>query len=71
LFFAFVRHVELERTLAEAKVIVIVEGETMPLSKLYDEALVYASELHRNQVRKGSGIPYIAHLLSVGWPSHA
>ncbi|WP_024512030.1 HD domain-containing protein [Bradyrhizobium sp. ARR65] len=37
----------------------------MPLSRLYDEALVYASELHRTQVRKGSGIPYIAHLLSV------
>ena len=37
----------------------------MPLSKLYDQALVYASELHRDQVRKGSGIPYIAHLLSV------
>ncbi|MEH2561724.1 (p)ppGpp synthase/HD superfamily hydrolase [Bradyrhizobium sp. AZCC 2289] len=37
----------------------------MPLSKLYDEALVYASELHRAQVRKGSGTPYIAHLLSV------
>jgi (p)ppGpp synthase/HD superfamily hydrolase len=37
----------------------------MPLSKLYDQALVYASELHRHQVRKGSGIPYIAHLLSV------
>jgi (p)ppGpp synthase/HD superfamily hydrolase len=35
------------------------------LSKLYDEALVYASELHRYQVRKGSGVPYIAHLLSV------
>jgi (p)ppGpp synthase/HD superfamily hydrolase len=37
----------------------------MPLSKLYDLALVYASELHRDQVREGSGIPYIAHLLSV------
>ena len=37
----------------------------MPLSKLYDQALVYASELHRDQVRKGSGIPYIAHLLGV------
>jgi len=37
----------------------------VPLSKLYDQALVYASELHRDQVRKGSGIPYIAHLLSV------
>lgn len=37
----------------------------MPLSKFYDVALVYASELHRTQVRKGSGTPYIAHLLSV------
>jgi len=37
----------------------------MPLSKLYDEALLYASDLHRMQVRKGSGTPYIAHLLSV------
>lgn len=31
----------------------------------YDEALAYASRLHRTQTRKGSGIPYIAHLLSV------
>jgi (p)ppGpp synthase/HD superfamily hydrolase len=37
----------------------------MPLSQLFDHALVYAAELHRAQVRKGSGIPYISHLLSV------
>lgn len=37
----------------------------MPLSKTFDDALVYAAELHRDQVRKGSGIPYIAHLMSV------
>jgi (p)ppGpp synthase/HD superfamily hydrolase len=37
----------------------------MPLSKNYDDALAYAANLHRHQVRKGSGIPYIAHLLSV------
>lgn len=37
----------------------------MALSKAFDEALVYAAELHRDQVRKGSGIPYIAHLMSV------
>jgi (p)ppGpp synthase/HD superfamily hydrolase len=36
-----------------------------PLSKHYDEALVYAADLHRSQTRKGSGIPYIAHLLAV------
>ena len=37
----------------------------MPLSEAFDNALVYASQLHRDQVRKGSGIPYVAHLLSV------
>ena len=37
----------------------------MLLSEKFDRALVYASQLHRNQIRKGSGIPYIAHLLSV------
>ncbi|WP_340671082.1 HD domain-containing protein [Bradyrhizobium ottawaense] len=37
----------------------------MPLSRSYDEALAYAADLHRDQVRKGSGVPYIAHLLSV------
>ncbi|MGJ4969969.1 hypothetical protein ACQR1N_16835 [Bradyrhizobium sp. HKCCYLRH1073] len=37
----------------------------MSLSHLYDEALVYATRLHRTQLRKGSNVPYIAHLLSV------
>src|SRR5438309_10712052 len=37
----------------------------MALSKTFDDALVYAAELHREQTRKGSGVPYIAHLLSV------
>src|SRR4051812_8283572 len=37
----------------------------MSLSKTFDDALVYAVNLHRDQVRKGSGIPYIAHLMSV------
>ncbi len=37
----------------------------MALSKTFDDALVYAAELHRNQIRKGSGIPYVAHLMSV------
>lgn len=35
------------------------------LTHKYDEALLYASELHRTQVRKGTGIPYLSHLLSV------
>ncbi|MGY4308826.1 (p)ppGpp synthase/HD superfamily hydrolase [Bradyrhizobium sp. USDA 4369] len=41
------------------------ESKPMSLSSLYDEALVYAADLHRSQVRKGSRVPYIAHLLSV------
>jgi (p)ppGpp synthase/HD superfamily hydrolase len=42
------------------------EQTTLPmLSKRYDEALVYASDLHRTQVRKGGDIPYLGHLLSV------
>jgi (p)ppGpp synthase/HD superfamily hydrolase len=36
-----------------------------PLSSRFDEALVYASRLHKNQKRKGSGIPYFSHLLGV------
>lgn len=37
----------------------------MELSARFDEALVFASRLHAKQVRKGSGIPYISHLLAV------
>ncbi len=31
----------------------------------FTEALVYAAELHRAQIRKGSGVPYVTHLLAV------
>ncbi len=31
----------------------------------FSEALAYATDLHRNQRRKGNGTPYIAHLLAV------
>lgn len=37
----------------------------MALTDRFDDALVYASRLHRDQVRKGSGIPYVSHLLGV------
>jgi (p)ppGpp synthase/HD superfamily hydrolase len=39
--------------------------ETMSLTKRFDEALVFAAEVHNGQLRKGTAIPYIAHLLSV------
>lgn len=35
------------------------------LTARYDDALVFASNLHREQFRKASEIPYISHLLSV------
>jgi GTP pyrophosphokinase len=35
----------------------------MALSNRFTEALVFAHQLHAEQIRKGSGVPYIAHLL--------
>jgi (p)ppGpp synthase/HD superfamily hydrolase len=35
------------------------------LDERFEEALAYAARLHRRQRRKASGIPYVAHLLSV------
>src|SRR3954452_12745809 len=36
-----------------------------PLSEQFDEALVYAAAHHRTQMRKGSRVPYMSHLMSV------
>ena len=35
------------------------------LSTRFDNALAYAASLHREQRRKASGVPYVAHLLGV------
>lgn len=35
------------------------------LTSRFDDALAYASRIHRAQIRKGSGIPYISHLIGV------
>lgn len=35
------------------------------LGRRYDAALKFAAELHRDQVRKGSNVPYLSHLLAV------
>jgi (p)ppGpp synthase/HD superfamily hydrolase len=41
-------------------------AESAPfLTNRFDTALAYASCIHRMQERKGSGIPYISHLLAV------
>ena len=36
-----------------------------PLSDRFDQALLFAVELHRQQVRKLSRVPFVAHLLGV------
>ncbi|MDI6696477.1 MAG: HD domain-containing protein [Anaerolineales bacterium] len=37
----------------------------MELTHRFEEALQYALDVHRNQLRKGSETPYISHLLAV------
>jgi len=39
--------------------------EAMPLSERFDRALLYAAHVHGGQVRKGTTVPYLAHLLAV------
>ncbi|MFN2541260.1 MAG: HD domain-containing protein [Chthoniobacterales bacterium] len=37
----------------------------MKLSEKFEEVLVYATRLHRDQTRKKTGIPFVAHILGV------
>ena len=37
----------------------------MSLTSRYEEAFVLTADLHREQQRKGSGVPYVSHLLAV------
>ncbi len=37
----------------------------MTLSTHFDEALLFATRLHAGQLRKGTNVPYVAHLLAV------
>ena len=38
---------------------------TTTLGPRFTRALEWASELHRDQTRKGSSVPYVSHLLEV------
>jgi GTP pyrophosphokinase len=40
-------------------------GPNPTLSPRFGDALVYAGQLHRDQARKGTQIPYVSHLLAV------
>ena len=37
----------------------------MPLSSIFNDALLYAADVHRHQFRKETSIPYLSHLLAV------
>ena len=37
----------------------------MPFGEKFERALLHASRLHRDQIRKGTNVPYITHLLAV------
>ena len=37
----------------------------MPYGEKFEDALIYAARLHRDQARKGSDVPYVTHLLAV------
>jgi (p)ppGpp synthase/HD superfamily hydrolase len=44
---------------------VSMQTEQPLLTERFSQALRWASELHARQVRKGTAVPYVAHLLSV------
>ncbi len=37
----------------------------MPYSTRLEEAFAFAADKHRDQVRKGTGVPYLTHLMAV------
>jgi len=37
----------------------------LPYGERFEEALLYAARLHRDQTRKGTEVPYVTHLLAV------
>jgi (p)ppGpp synthase/HD superfamily hydrolase len=42
-----------------------VESEVPKLTSRFEEALQYAARLHASQLRKGTTVPYVSHLLAV------
>jgi hypothetical protein len=44
---------------------IVFVGDQVVLTARFDQAFHYARQLHQNQVRKGTAIPYISHLMAV------
>src|SRR5262245_58628164 len=45
--------------------IALAASRAMPLSERFEQAFLYAAAAHARQVRKASGVPYLAHLMAV------
>src|SRR3712207_877168 len=43
------------------------ESPLKPFSATLERALRWAAACHRGQVRRGSDVPYVAHVLAVAW----
>jgi (p)ppGpp synthase/HD superfamily hydrolase len=41
------------------------ETPRLPLTERFEAALIYAARAHADQLRKGTRIPYFAHILAV------
>jgi (p)ppGpp synthase/HD superfamily hydrolase len=39
--------------------------QALPLTERFTKALAYATEVHSGQSRKGTSVPYVAHVLAV------
>jgi (p)ppGpp synthase/HD superfamily hydrolase len=37
----------------------------VPYGEKFEDALLYAARLHRDQTRKGTSVPYVTYLLDV------
>ncbi len=40
-------------------------GKNIVLTDRFDRAVLYATYIHGGQIRKGTTVPYVAHLLAV------
>jgi (p)ppGpp synthase/HD superfamily hydrolase len=47
------------------RIVTAFEKGILMLTKRFEDALLFAAEKHRHQIRKGSKVPYLSHLLGV------
>jgi (p)ppGpp synthase/HD superfamily hydrolase len=57
--------IEREQTISIERTVMHAAADPTPLTDRFDRALLYATHVHGGQVRKGTAVPYIAHLMAV------